>query len=81
MDMLGSCCESCCECFNDCQGSDLAFSCAIFGGPNCICCPGDCCEKDCCQRCRYAKKKINGKYTEVFNAPSQIEMTRTDLVF
>lgn len=91
MEICAACCQCCCECFNSCQDSNLALSCAIFGGPDCNCCTDKCCA-GCCscpRRCYYRCKKgcknttedVKGKYMKIVNAPSVKEMNRTELVF
>lgn len=68
MEICAACCQGCCECFNSCQDSNLALSCAIFGGPDCNC-------------CKNKTEDVKGKYTKITNAPREIEMNRTELVF
>ena len=90
MEICAACCQGCCECFNSCQDSNLALSCAIFGGPDCNCCTDECCVgccscprsfKECKKCCNNTTEDVKGKYTKITNAPREIEMNRTELVF
>ena len=88
MEICAACCQGCGGCFNACQDSDLALSCALFGGPNCKCCEGSCedsclyprrCYHRCTHCCQPAKKKA--KYIKIQSAPREMEMNRSELVF
>lgn len=89
MEICAACCQGFCECFNSCQDSNVAFTCAVFGCPSCCtdeCCQGCCsCPRRCYHRgtkyCKSAKKDVEGKYMKIINAPSVKEMTRIELVF